>query len=183
MKSTKAMLVFSAMFMIGGARAQASGVLDGFWSEDGSKVVRVSEFNGQLTMNTRAFYSNGAPADYFFEFQLPLGRDVQVGEILNGQMRSLDGFYGCAFDQRAQAQLDEQGRLRLHYPLLTFFRRTTRVGEEAGTYYRRDISWDGWGWVETVVHFPIQNWRVISSECVVTQTNWVTSVLSPVPAP
>ncbi|MEK2646981.1 hypothetical protein [Bdellovibrio sp. BCCA] len=161
-----------------GLSAQAGSNLEGEWrSEDGKAVVRLVEFNGKLTLNTRSYYSNGAPSDYFFEFRVPTDRDVRAGEILQGRLRSIDGYYGCVFDEEAQAQLAEDGKLKLHYPLLTFHRETRSVRQGIGVGYRRVIDWNGWGWVETIYSFPIERWRTISSECVVDAKNWSTGVL------
>lgn len=171
---TLALVLFTSFF------AQARS-LEGAWqSEDGSTTVRLYEFNGLLTLNTRSYYSNGAPSDYFFEFKVPTDRDVEPGEILQGRLRSLDGYYGCVFDEPAQAQLAQDGRLKLHYPLLTFHRETRSVRENGGRGYYREIDWTGWGWVERIYSFPIDRWRVISCECVVDQRNWSTGVLVPV---
>lgn len=158
--------------------AQAMSPWEGAWTEDGQKYVQINEFYGQLTLHTQAFFSNGAVEDYFFEFDLPKNRPVQDGEILPGRLRSVDGLYSCVFDQPAQMQMDDSGHLRLHYPLLTFFRRTTEVREDGGSYYQRRLSWDGWEWIESITSFPLEKWRTISSECVISQTHWQTSVLS-----
>jgi len=173
-----------------GSLAYAGSNLEGTWkSEDGKATVRLVEFDGRLTLNTRSYYANGAPSDYFFEFRVPKDRDVQPGEILEGRLRSLDGYYGCVFDESAKAQLSEDGKLKLHYPLLTFHRETRSVRQGVGHGYRRVVDWTGWGWVETVYSFPIERWRVISSECVIDARNWSTGVLVregqeiPVPVP
>ncbi len=163
-----------------GLSAHAENNLSGVWrTEDGATVVRLVDFEGRLTLKTRSYYSNGAPSDYFFEFRVPTHRDVMPGEILQGRLRSLDGYYGCVFDESAQAQLTTEGKLKLHYPLLTFHRETRSVRDGNGYGYRRVIDWNGWGWVETVYSYPIERWRVISSECVIDQRNWTTGVLVP----
>lgn len=173
-------LIAMALLSLIGFSAQAGSNLEGTWmSEDGKATVRLVEFNGRLTLNTRSYYYNGAPSDYFFEFRVPTDRDVRPGEILQGRLRSLDGFYGCVFDEEAQAQLTEDGKLKLHYPLLTFHRETRSVRQGIGHGYRRVIDWNGWGWVETVYAFPIERWRVISCECVIDAKNWSTGVLVP----
>lgn len=161
--------------------AEARSVLEGSWqTADGAKIVRLVEFNGKVTLNTRSYYHNGAPSDYFYEFQLPAHRDVKPGEILQGRLRSLDGYYGCVFDEVAQAQWTREGTLKVHYPLLTFHRETRSVRDgRPGRHYRRVVDWNGWGWVETVYSFPVERWRVISSECVIDQKNWVTNELYP----
>ncbi|WP_291515835.1 hypothetical protein [Bdellovibrio sp. ArHS] len=163
--------------------AVAASNLEGQWmTEDGQATVRLVEFDGLLTMNTRSYYYNGAPSDYFFSFRVPKNRDVQPGEILEGRLRSVDGFYGCLFEEPAKAQLTQEGRLKLHYPLLTFHRETRSVVDRGPGGYRRVVDWNGWGWVETVYHFPLERWRVISSECVIDARNWTTGVLVPVPS-
>lgn len=176
-------IIFGALLLTLAAFAESR--LDGVWTtEDGSKQVRAVEFAGRLTMNTRSFYPDGAPSDYFFEFFLPQHRDVQPGEILQGRLRSIDGKYGCVFDEPSQAQLGHDGKLKLHYPLLTFHREDRSTRQTIGYEYRRVIDWNGWGWVETVYAFPIERWRVIYSECVIDARNWTTGVLVPAhPAP
>lgn len=167
--------------LFAGVSAEARSVLEQPWqSADGRAVVRFVEFNGKLTLNTRSYYSNGTPSDYFFEFWMPEGRDVRPGEVIQGRLRSLDGYYGCVFDEHAQMQLTTDGTLKVHYPLLTFHRETRSVRDgNGGRHYRRVIDWNGWGWVETVYSYPVERWRVISSECVVNQRNWVTNELLP----
>lgn len=175
----KALLVILGLFV--GMSAQARSVMEQPWqTADGNQIVRFVEFNGKLTLNTRSYYPNGAPSDYFFEFYMPVRGDVQPGETLQGRLRSIDGYYGCVFDEPAQAKLTTEGTLKLHYPLLTFHRETRSVRDGNGGYgYRRSIEWNGWGWVESIYHFPIEKWRVISSECVIVQRNWVTNELFP----
>lgn len=174
--------LFLTLSLLVSLAVEARGVLEQPWqTQDGSQIVRFVEFNGKLTLNTRSYYANGAPSDYFFEFQLPPHRDVQPGEILQGRLRSLDGYYGCVFDEKAQAQWTVDGTLKLHYPLLTFHRETRSVRDgNAGHHYRRVIDWNGWGWVEKVYYFPVERWRVVSSYCVIDQRNWVTNELFPV---
>lgn len=175
---SKILVLVSLVF--GGMQAQAQSSLDGIWrTEDGSKQVRLVEFDGLLTMNTRSYYPNGAPSDYFFEFRVPKDRPVQAGEILPGRVRSLDGYYGCVFDESAKAQLGHDGKLKVHFPLLSFHRVDHSVRQGAGYEYRRSVDWNGWGWVETIYYFPIERWRVISSECVIDARNWTTGVLVP----
>lgn len=172
-------IFFAALFLTMSASAYSR--LDGFWTtEDGSKQIRAVEFGGRLTMNTRSFYADGTPSDYFFEFFLPPHRDVQPGEMLQGRLRSIDGKYGCVFDEPSQAQLGHDGKLKLHYPLLTFHREDRSARQTIGYEYRRVIDWNGWGWVETIYAFPIERWRVIYSECVIDARNWTTGVLVPV---
>lgn len=172
--------VFVLILVLGGLSRAASS-LEGSWrTEDGGKTVRLVEFNGLLTMNTRSYYSNGAPADYFFEFALPSARDVQPGETIQGRMRSIDGYYGCVFDEDAQVQLTPEGHLKVNFPLLSFHRVTRSVRDGHGGHrYRRTVDWNRWGWVETVYSFPIERWKVISSECVIDQRNWMTNLLVP----
>lgn len=172
----KFVLIFS-LFCSG---AGAASTLDGFWqTEDGQTQIRLVEFNGSLTMNTRSYYASGAPSDYFFEFKLPANRPVKVEEIIPGRVRSVDGYYGCLFDESAQAQLTPDGKLKIHYPLLTFHRETRSVRQDGGVGYRREVDWKDWGWVEKIYSFPLERWRVISSECVIDQRNWTTGVLVP----
>lgn len=168
-----------ALVLLSGAKTFALSSFDGVWfSEDGQNSVRLTEFDRKLTMHTRGYYANGAPSDYFFEFQLPKKRGpIPVDTILEGRVRSLDGYYGCVFDEKARAMIDENGRLRINHPLLTFYRETRTVVDDRGYRWGRTISWDGWYWVERVYQYPIRDWRVVSSECVVTQRNWVTAVL------
>lgn len=174
----KFLIAILTLMMSLNARAESN--LEGTWrAEEGGALVRLVEFNGLLTLKTRSYYSNGAPSDYFFEFRVPSHREVMPGEILQGRLRSLDGYYGCVFDESAQAQLTTEGKLKLHYPLLTFHRETRSVRDGNGHGYRRVIDWNGWGWVETVYSYPIERWRVISSECVIDQRNWTTGVLVP----
>ncbi|WII72533.1 hypothetical protein QJS83_01445 [Bdellovibrio sp. 22V] len=164
-----------------GVTAVAASNLEGEWSSvDGRAVVSLIEFDGKLTMNTRSYYPNGAPSDYFFEFRVPQDRDVEPGEILQGRLRSIDGYYGCVFDEPAKAQLTHDGKLKLHYPLLTFHRETRSVRQGVGRGYYREIDWTGWGWVERYYSFPIERYRVISCECVIDQRNWTTGILVPV---
>lgn len=172
------LIVFVLMLICGGS-VQAASNLEGSWmTQNGQKMVDLVEFNGFLTMNTRSFYSNGAPSDYFFEFTVPTNREVMPGETIQGRVRSVDGYYGCVFDEQAQAQLTPEGFLKVNYPLLTFHRETRSVRDGSGGYhYRRNVDWTRWGWVETVYSFPIERWRTISSECVIDQRNWITSVL------
>ncbi|MNJ96795.1 hypothetical protein D3C87_145280 [compost metagenome] len=168
-----------AALLLSGISSFAMSPFDGVWaSEDGRATVRLTEFNNKLTMHTRSYYDNGAPSDYFFEFRLPKSsRPLPADTIIEGRVRSLDGYYGCVFDEKAQAMIDENGRLRIHHPLLTFYRETRTVVDDRGYRYRRAIDWNGWGWVENIYYFPIRHWRTVSSECVVTQRNWTTAVL------
>ncbi|MDG0815234.1 hypothetical protein [Bdellovibrio svalbardensis] len=163
--------------------ASAQSSLEGLYrNEDNSKQVRLVQFNRSLTMNTVSYYSTGAAVNWFFEFILPAGRDVKVGETITGRVRSLDSYYNCVFDEKAFIQKDFQGNLKINHPLLTYHRETRSVRDNSGGGYQygRRVDWNGWGWVETGYYFPIERWRVISSECVIDQRNWTTALLIPV---
>ena len=171
-------LILSLSILMTGSIVFAQSPLEGEWTNiDGTKKVRFAEFNGKLTLNTRAYYSTGEPSDYFFEFQLPK-TGVKPDEVIQGRLRSVDGYYGCLFDETAELMLTSDGKLKIHHPLLTFHTRTRSVRERDGGYvYRREVDWNGWGWVETVTSFPIDRWRVLSVECVIDQRNWSTHTL------
>lgn len=160
--------------------AVAESAIQGSWKvEDGSKIIRIQEFADKLTFTTRSYYSNGAPSDYFFEFKMQKAGQVLPGEILQGRVRSLDGYYGCVFDEPAELMLTDSGTVKVHYPLLTFHRVTRSVRDgRPGRHYRRVVDWNGWGWVERYYSFPIERWKVISTECVIDQKNWQTQELS-----
>lgn len=165
--------------------SHAASVLDGAWNtEDGSKQIRINEFNGSVTLSTSAYYNNGALVTWFFEYKLPQGRDIQSGETIKGRVRSVDGYYSCVFDEKAEAKLEAPGILKVHFPLLTYHRETRSVRDGNGGYYHeRTVDWNGWGWVETNYGFPIERYRVISSECIIDQRNWTTSTLTQTNAP
>lgn len=154
--------------------------LEGSWTArgPGGQTVQFTVFDTVLTMQSRSYYASGEPSDYFFSFILPDARDVAPGEIIPGRVRSVDGYYGCLFDEKAELMLTASGDLKIHFPLLTFHRRYRSVREDRGYTYRRVVDWTEWGWVERVRSFPIERWRVISSECVIDARNPVTSVLS-----
>lgn len=160
--------------------AVAESAVQGSWKvEDGSKIIRIQEFADKLTFTTRSYYSNGAPSDYFFEFKMQKSVPALPGNIILGRVRSLDGYYGCVFDEPAELMLTDSGTLKIHYPLLTFHRVTRSVREgKPGRHYRRVVDWNGWGWVERYYSFPIERWKVISSECVIDQKNWQTQELT-----
>lgn len=162
------------------AKAQSS--LEGLYqSEDGTKQVRMVQFNQSLTLNTVSYYSTGAAVNWFFEFILPANGQVKAGETVNGRVRSLDGYYNCVFDEKAFLQSDSQGNVKIHFPLLTYHRETRSVRDgNAGRVWGQTVDWTGWGWVSTGYSFPVERWRVISSECVVDQRNWTTNLLIPV---
>lgn len=164
------------------AMAQAQSSFEGLYqNEDGSKQVRLTEFNRSLTLNTTSYYSTGQQVNWFFEFIMPTNHQVKDGETINGRVRSVDAYYNCVFDEKAFIQKDAQGNVKIHYPLLTYHRETRSVRDGyQGGYYQRTVDWTGWGWVETGYHFPIERWRVISSECVIDQRNWTTNILVPV---
>lgn len=165
--------------------ASAASVLDGTWNtEDNSKQIRISEFNGSVTLSTSSNYANGALVSWFFNYNLPQGRDIQVGETIQGRVRSVDGYYNCIFDERAEAKLEATGTFKVHFPLLTYHRETRMVNDGRGGYYNQHaVDWTGWGWVETNYGFPIDHYRVVSSDCVVDQRNWVTNTLTKTSGP
>lgn len=165
--------------------SQAASVLEGTWNtEDGSKQIRINEFNGSVTLSTSTYYNTGALVTWFFDYRLPQGRDVQVGETISGRVRSVDGYYSCVFDEKAEAKLEAPGVFKVRFPLLTYHRETRSVRDSNGGYYhQRTIDWNGWGWVETNYGFPIERYRVISSECVVDQRNWITATLTQTNSP
>ncbi len=165
--------------------SKATSALEGSWStEDGSKLIQINEFNGTATWMTESYYSNGIAVNWFFQYTLPTGRDVKIGETIQGRVRSVDGYYNCAFDELAEAQLQSSGVLKVHFPLLSYHRetRSVRDGKDA-YYYEHTLDWSGWGWVETSYGFPIERYRVISSECLIDQRNWITSVLTQTTSP
>lgn len=173
-------LIFGLSFVC--SLNSTASILDGNWTVIGTNTtLTVQEFDGDITFSRRAYYDNGAPSDYFFEFVLPAGQDLQPGQIWQGKIRSLDGLYHCAFEENAQIELNGHGQLLVHFPLLTFFRRTSSVSDDIGGGYERYLSWQGWEWVEIYYSFPYRNWQVISSECIVTQKNMITNVLERVP--
>lgn len=158
--------------------ASAASILEGRWTQDGSKITQVNEFNGSVTLNTTAYYATGEAVNWFFNFPLPKGRDVKPGEVIQGRVRSVDGYYSCVFDEKAEAMLEKDGRLKIHFPTLTFYYETREVRDRRGYYRGRQVDWTYWGWVESIYYFPIEEWRTISSKCVVSQRNWLTHVLS-----
>lgn len=180
-KTMNLMMLFTAIVVaiMAPSGAWAQSPLEGEWTNvDGSKTVRFNEFNGKLTLAVRAYYSDGSPSDYFFEFKLPKA-GVKADEIIHGRMRSVDGYYGCLFDEPAEIMLTASGQLKVHHTLLTFHTRTTSVRDRdrEGWGYQRRVDWTDWGWVETVHSFPIERWRVTNVECVIDQRNWVTHVM------
>lgn len=159
--------------------SSASSLLEGEWLPlDSQESVRLVEFNQILTFSTHSYYSNGAEVKWFFKYALPENREVSPGEVLEGRVRSIDSYYNCVFDEKAQAQLQADGTLKIHYPTLTYHRETRSIRDgNSGHYYEREVDWTHWGWVEKIYHFPIERYRVISSECVIDQRNWITEVL------
>ncbi|WP_246845165.1 hypothetical protein [Bdellovibrio sp. NC01] len=161
-----------------------AGPLEGLYRNiDGTKEVRVTQFDRSLTLNTVSYYSTGQAVNWFFEFILPQNGNVAVGQKVTGRVRSLDGYYNCVFDEKAFLLKEADGTLKIHHPLLTYHRETRSVRYNQGRggyYYGRQVDWTGWGWVETGYYFPIERWRVVSSECVIDQRNWTTAVLVPV---
>lgn len=174
----KVTIVLSFFFLASFAFAESA--IEGAWKvQDGSKVIRIHTYADKVTFNTRSYYSNGAPSDYFFEFKIPNASRITPGTILQGRLRSLDGYYGCIFDEPAEMQLVDEESWKIHYPLLTFHRVTRSVRDgRPGRHYRRVIDWNGWGWVERYYSFPVERWRVVSSECVIDQRNWRTEVIT-----
>jgi len=144
--------------------------LEGTWTNPASgQSIDFYAFDGLLTAHTTAHFASGEPEDYFYEFQLP--PDLQPGEVAEGHMRSVDGYYGCLFDQPAELEVTDGGALKLHFPLLSFHLETRSVGTTIGYEHKRRVDWDGWRWVVTVFHFPIERWREVSSRCVIDQSN------------
>lgn len=149
--------------------AFASSQLEGAWYGPEGKRVEFKTFENALTVHTRSYYSSGAPSDYFFDFTLPKGREVTAGEVLTGRVRSLDGHYGCVFDEAAKLMLNYDGSIKVQFPRLVFHREIREVREDRGYGYQRTVDWTRWGFVETVYRFPIERWRVISNKCVIDQ--------------
>lgn len=166
------------VLMMMASPAFAYSHLEGSWYGHDGKPVEMVEFDGVLTMHTRSHYANGAPSDYFFEFAVPQNREVQAGEIYEGRLRSIDGYYGCVFDEPAKLSLDFDGRLKISFPLLAFHREIRSEREDRGHVYYREVDWTRWGFVETIYHFPIERWRVISSRCIIDKKIPTTSTLS-----
>lgn len=163
--------------------AGGNSTIDGYWvAEDSGKIIRVTEFNGHINFATRSYYDNGAIADYFFSFRLDSRQSLSSGHVFKGVLRSVDGLYNCVFEQEAKMMVDENGHLRLHFPLLTFARQYVEAGHRTRWYDQYYSSyWDGWSWVEeyyTHCGYPVI-WELVSSQCVIRQTNWVTTVLKP----
>lgn len=167
--------IFSMLFVSTGF---AYGQLEGSWYGKDGKHIELIEFNGALTVHTRSYYHNGAPSDYFFEFPIPTSRDIQVGEVIQGRLRSIDGYYGCLFDEKAQMILDFDGSLKMNFPLLVFHRQIRSEREHGGYGYHRQVDWTRWGFVETVYRFPIERWKVVSSKCVIDKKINTTSRLT-----
>jgi hypothetical protein len=167
-----------AFTLIFGSSAMAYSHLEGTWFGKDGKQIELIEFDGTLSIHTRSYYSNGAPSDYFFEFQIAQDREVQAGEIIEGRLRSIDGYYGCLFDQPAKMTLDYDGRLKMNFPLLAFHREIRSVRDEEGSVYRRQIDWTRWGYIERIYNFPIYRWRVVSNNCVIDKAIPTTSTLS-----
>lgn len=158
--------------------AFAYSQLEGAWYGKDGKFIELIEFNGSITIHTRSYYSNGAPSDYFFEFTVPQDRDVQAGEVVTGRLRSVDGYYGCLFDEEAHMTLDFDGSLKMSFPLLVFHREIRSEREPIGRGSYRQVDWTRWGFVESVYHFPVERWRVVSSKCVIDQKINTTSRLT-----
>ncbi|WP_413292470.1 hypothetical protein ACLSU7_13770 [Bdellovibrio sp. HCB185ZH] len=169
-----------AMMLVLPGVSQAGNIFEGTY-ENKSRTYETDliEFDGSVTMNTTSFYANGAQVNWFFEFKMPKNHDVQVGETVKGRVRSVDGLYGCVFDEKAEMKMEKDGVVKIRFPLLTYHFETRSVTERVGTGYRRYVDWTGWGWVERGYHFPIERYRIISQECVVTQRNNTVNVLYP----
>lgn len=185
--------IVAMIMMVAPAMSQAGNIFEGTY-ENKARTAEVDliEFDGSVTMNTTSFYGNGAAVNWFFDFKMPKDREVKVGETVKGRVRSVDGLYGCVFDEKAEMKMEANGVVKVRFPLLTYHFETRSVNERIGTGYRRYIDWNGWGWVERGYHFPIERYRIISQECVVTQRNMTVNVLyptfdgnqpSPVPVP
>ncbi len=128
---------FFAMMSMVSFFAEARSLAGEWQSEDGSTVVQLEEHNGLLTFSTRAYYKDGTPVNYDFEFRLPRYSEVTRGRHLKGRVRSEDGYIGCQFNEPAYAQLLMEGVLQLDFPLLTF-RRTNNCGHcECQIEYRK----------------------------------------------
>jgi len=169
-----------SLFLFLSLNAQAASIVEGHWNnEDGTKQVRVNEFNGSVTFNTNSYYINGAEVNWFFEYKLPKGRDIQVGETIKGRVRSVDGYYGCVFDEKAEAKLEAPGVFKIHFPLLSYHLETRSARDgNGGYYYEYTVDWTSWGWVETYYGFPIERYRTLSAKCVVDQRSWITNTLT-----
>jgi len=177
MKTTTLILLILICLCAVLAEAQT---LDGNWRSlaPGGKTVRFTSFQDKLTMRTDAYYSNGAQVIYFFDFQVPTQTPVPTQKVFKGRVRSLDGLYGCVFDEKAELHVTAEGTLKLYFPLLTYHQKIRSVRElDGGFYYERVIDWSDWGWVESVTSFPTERWRVLSTECVIDQRNWIANEL------
>ncbi|MBO9666675.1 MAG: hypothetical protein J7501_07650 [Bdellovibrio sp.] len=151
-----------------------------YQNQNGTYQADLIEFNSSITLNTASFYANGAPINWFFEFRLPKNHEVKVGETVEGRVRSVDSYYGCVFDEPAKMKMEANGNVKIHFPLLTYHLETRSVRETVGHWYQKRIDWTGWGWVVTKYNFPIERYKVISTECVVVQRNNTTNILYPV---
>lgn len=143
--------------------ARATSVLEASWQYDKSPVViDITEFNGKVSFQTESYYPGGQAVQWYFQFSLPEDGDAQPGLTLEGRVRSQDGISGCLFSGPAKAQLQADGSLKIHYPLLTHHRENRWSREDGGGYYR-------------------DRYHLISTECVIDQKNWVTARLTKVP--
>jgi hypothetical protein len=83
MKMNKYFNSILVLCFLTGNFSEAASALEGSWRvEDGSKLVRINEFNGSITMMTESYYDNGGAVNWFFHYTLPQGRDVKIGETL-----------------------------------------------------------------------------------------------------
>lgn len=159
--------------------AYAQSPLEGLWcSLESGQSIKLTQFGSNLTGSTRSFYSDGSPSDYFFSFILPQA-PIQPNQIIKGTIRSVDGYYGCLFDQPAELMMASNREIKIRFPLLTFHLRTESVRNPDADGYTssRQVDWTGWGWIESVSYFPIQAWRVTSKECIIDQVNWINKSL------
>lgn len=171
---SKLLVIFLALSL--GQLSLASGSFDGQWaSVESGEVTQLLEFEGVVTFTTKSYYTNGAEVNWFFSFK---GHDAKPGAILKGRVRSVDGFYSCVFDEDLKAQMQADGSLKISFPILVYHReskfgRTSRTGY----YFEREVDWSDWRWVERIYKFPVETYRLISTECVIDQKNWITHLL------
>lgn len=174
-----AILTIIAMTVMGSlSLAHPSSVatpLAGWWqSVETGKSIYFHKFENKFAGSTRSYYSDGSPSDYLFQFNLPKD-GLKPNQKIQGKVLSLDGYYGCAFEENASLYLDDNNLMHLEYTLLRFHLRTTqqRSSIPNGWESIRSIDWTGWGWVEYERIVPIERWRTIKSECIIDQkTNY-----------
>lgn len=172
--------IFSILALVLVGSTAAASLEGTYRTEDGLKEVRLVQFGSSLTMNTVSYYHDGSAVNWFYEFVVPA--NMKADDVVEGRVRSLDGYYGCVFDEKAYLQKDPQGQLKIRQPLLSYHRETRSIRDDRynGHYYEYRVDWTGWGWVESGYRFPIERWKVISSKCVIDQRNWVNSLLIPI---